>query len=302
MTGQPLTTARQAARIRQRARSFQLALLLGPAVGWLLLFFILPLLIVFVYSFFQRGTYGGIVMNFTLENYRNLLRQDYFVVFWRSIWLATTTTAICLLVGYPMAYWITRRPSTLRNFMIMLVIIPFWTNFLVRTYAWIVLLRTQGVVNTALLSLGVLSEPAQMMFTPGAVLVGMVYGFLPFMILPLYANLEKFDHTLMEAASDAGANTFWAFLRIMVPLTMPGIVAGSILVFIPAIGAFITPDILGGAKLMMVGNLIDRQFKTARDWPAASAVSISLMALVSIATLIYFRITGEATRDDGFSK
>jgi spermidine/putrescine transport system permease protein len=178
----------------------------------------------------------------------------------------------------------------------MLVIIPFWTNFLVRTYAWIVLLRTEGIINYVLMGLNIVGEPLKLLFTPGAVMVGMIYGFLPFMILPLYATLEKFDHTYMEAAYDSGANDLVAFLRVMLPLTMPGIVAGCILVFIPSIGAFVTPDILGGAKTMMIGNLIDQQFTSARNWPFASTVSISLMVLVSAGTALYFRITGEADR------
>lgn len=293
---QTTITAQQAIRRRQRVERSQLWLYLGPAALWLILFFMLPLAIIVVISFLRRGTYGGIVAEFNLLNYVKLFEGNYFVIFWRSIWLATTTTVVSLLVGYPLAFWITRQPARLRGLLVMLVIVPFWTNFLVRTYAWMVILRNEGVINTLLQSLGLMDEPLKMLFTPGSVLIGMVYGFLPFMVLPIYANLEKFDFSLMEAAHDCGANDLRAFLRIMLPLSMPGIVAGCILVFIPSIGAFITPDILGGAKTMMLGNLIDRQFKAGRNWPFASAISVVMMALVSAATALYFRITGEEER------
>ena len=180
--------------------------------------------------------------------------------------------------------------------LVIIVIVPFWTNFLVRTYAWAEILRDEGVLNNVLFGLHLIANRLDMLYTPGAVVVGLIYGYLPFMVLPLYANLEKFDHALMEAAHDSGANNFWAFVRVMLPLTMPGIVAGCILVFIPSIGAFVTSDILGGSKTMMIGNLIERQFKSARNWPFASTISITLMLLVSIAVTVYFRITTEADR------
>jgi len=288
--------AQQAEQAKQRSERRQLLFLVTPGTFWLVAFFMLPLVVILVYSFLTRGEYGGIVPVAGLHNYIRLLDADFFTIFRRSLQLAFVTTLLCILMGYPMAYFIARASPPWRNVLLLLVIIPFWTNFLVRTYAIMVLLRTQGILNTALLALKLITEPLPMLFTEGAVVFGMVYGFLPFMVLPLYATLEKFDFALMEAAHDSGANDFWAFVRVMLPLTMPGIVAGSILVFIPSIGAFITPDILGGSKVMLIGNLIDREFKAGRDWPLASAISITLMILVSIATAIYFRTTTEEDR------
>lgn len=288
--------ARDAAQQRRQYERRTLNTLIGPATFWLIMFFVLPLIIVLVISFLTRGTYGGIRPIPTIEHYIKLLDADYFTIFRRSFSLALTTTIACVLIGYPMAYYISRRTPRWRSFLVLLVIIPFWTNFLVRTYAWSELLRDEGVINNFLMALGVIREPLNMLYTPLAVIIGLIYGHLPFMVLPLYANLEKFDHSLMEAAHDSGANNFWAFVRVMLPLTMPGVVAGSILVFIPAIGAFITSDILGGSKVMMIGNLIERQFKSGRNWPFASTISITLMILVTIAVAVYFRITTERER------
>ncbi|MGK7918787.1 MAG: ABC transporter permease [Trichodesmium sp.] len=270
-----------------------LLILLFPATIWLLIFFIIPLIIVLIYSFLERGTYGGVIWQFTLNNYQRLAQGIYWSIFFRSLSIALTTTIICLLIGYPLAYFIATIKPPWRNILLMLVIIPFWTNFLVRTYAWIVLLRTEGVFNVALESLKLIDEPLTLLFTPFAVVVGLVYGYLPFMILPLYSTLERFNFSLLEAAQDLGANDFRTFWRVILPLTMRGIVAGSLLVFIPVFGAFITPDILGGAKTMMVGNLIQNQFLKARNWPFGSALSILLMIVVLIPVFIYFRISEE---------
>ena len=291
-----VTTAQEAARLRKRRDRTNLMVLVSPAAFWLFVFFLVPLSIVLVYSFLTRGTYGGILPIATIQNYVKLVDRDYFIVFRRSLVLALVTTFICLIFSYPVAYFISRQPVRWRGLLVMLVIVPFWTNFLVRTYAWAEILRDEGVLNNVLFGLHLIANRLDMLYTPGAVVVGLIYGYLPFMVLPLYANLEKFDHALMEAAHDSGANNFWAFVRVMLPLTMPGIVAGCILVFIPSIGAFVTSDILGGSKTMMIGNLIERQFKSARNWPFASTISITLMLLVSIAVTVYFRITTEADR------
>lgn len=273
-----------------------LLLLLFPGTFWLVIFFIVPLLIVLTYSFLERGTYGGVTWTFTLGNYQRLLgdRNSYIYlgVLWRSLWLAFLTTAACLLIGYPLAFFIaTRRSPGWKNALLLLVIIPFWTNFLVRTYAWIVLLQSKGVINVALQSLQIINEPLNLLFTPFAVTIGLIYGYLPFMVLPLYSTIERFNFTLVEAAQDLGANDLRTLWRIVLPLTRRGIIAGSILVFVPTVGAFITPDILGGAKTMMVGNLIQNQFLKARDWPFGSALSMLLMVLVLIPMLIYFHIS-----------
>jgi spermidine/putrescine transport system permease protein len=276
--------------IETRKRSHLLVLLL-PATAWLLIFFIVPLLIVLLYSFLERGTYGGITWEFTLRNYQRLANGIYLGVLWRSIWLGLLTTIACLLIGYPLAFFIATRPPRWRNTLLLLVIIPFWTNFLVRTYAWIVLLRTEGVLNVALQNLQIVDKPLPLLFTPFAVTLGLIYGYLPFMVLPLYATIERFNFSLVEAAQDLGANDLRTFIRVVLPLTMRGIVAGSLLVFIPAVGAFVTPDILGGAKTLMVGNLIENQFLKARHWPFGSALSMLLMAIVLIPVLIYFRVS-----------
>lgn len=285
---QPVST------IETRNRT-NLLVLLFPATAWLLLFFIVPLLIVLLYSFLERGTYGGVTWTFTLSNYQRLANEIYFGVLWRSLWLAFITTVACLLIGYPLAFFIATRSPRWRNALLLLVIIPFWTNFLVRTYAWIVLLRQQGVVNVALQSLQLIDEPLNLLFTPFAVTVGLIYGYLPFMVLPLYATIERFNFSLVEAAQDLGANDLRTFIRVVLPLTTRGIVAGSLLVFIPAVGAFVTPDILGGAKTLMVGNLIQNQFLKARNWPFGSALSMLLMAVVLVPALIYFRMSEEAS-------
>lgn len=266
-----------------------LLILLLPATIWLLIFFIIPLIIVLVYSFLERGTYGGVTWEFTLKNYQRLANDLYLNIFWRSLGLASLTTLICLIIGYPLAFFIATSTARWRNLLLFLVIIPFWTNFLVRTYAWMIILRSEGMINTFLQSLNLISEPLNLLFTPFAVIVGLIYGYLPFMILPLYATIERLNFSLVEAAQDLGANHIRTFFRIILPLTLPGIIAGSILVFIPALGAFITPDILGGAKTVMVGNLIQNQFLQARDWPFGSALSMGLMILVLIPVMIYFR-------------
>ncbi|BBD54830.1 ABC transporter permease [Planktothrix agardhii] len=266
-----------------------LLILLLPATIWLLIFFIIPLIIVLVYSFLERGTYGGVTWEFTLKNYQRLVNDLYLNIFWRSLGLASLTTLICLIIGYPLAFFIATSSTRWRNLLLFLVIIPFWTNFLVRTYAWIIILRSEGMINTILQSLSLIQEPLNLLFTPFAVIVGLIYGYLPFMILPLYATIERLNFSLVEAAQDLGANHIRTFFGIILPLTLPGIIAGSILVFIPALGAFITPDILGGAKTVMVGNLIQNQFLQARDWPFGSALSMGLMVLVLIPVMIYFR-------------
>ncbi|MEL7036895.1 MAG: ABC transporter permease [Cyanobacteria bacterium J06592_8] len=266
-----------------------LFILLFPTTIWLLIFFVLPLIFVLVYSFLERGTYGGINWNLTLESYQRLINPLYWRVLWRSLQLAALTTFICLIIAYPLAFFIVTRPLHWRNILLGLVIIPFWTNFLVRTYAWIVILGNEGVVNSILESLQLIEEPLDLLFTPFAVIIGLIYGYLPFMILPLYATLERFDFSLVEAAQDLGANDFRSFWRIIFPLTKPGIIAGSILVFIPALGAFITPDILGGAKTLMVGNLIQNQFLQARNWPFGSALSMVLMGIILIPILLYLQ-------------
>ncbi len=274
----------------QLRRRLQLLLLLVPGTAWLLLFFLAPLGIVLLYSFLERGTYGGVQWQWTLGNYQRLFDPIYGVVFWRSLQLALFTTLACLLVGYPLALFTATRSPRWRNTLLLLIIIPFWTNFLVRIYAWVVLLRSEGVINVLLQSLHLIDEPLNLLFNSFAVGVGLVYGYLPFMVLPLYASIERLDFSLLEAAQDLGANDLRTFWRIVLPLTRRGIVAGCLLVFIPAVGEFVTPDILGGARAIMMGNLVQNQFLAARDWPFGSVLSMAMMAVVLVPILVYFRV------------
>ena len=274
-------------------------LLLAPTVLWMGLFFFLPLLVVFVISFMMRGTYGGIEWTLTLANYGNLADPLYLMVYLRSFVLALATTVLCLLLGFPLAYWIARAPARWQPVWLVLVMIPFWTNFLVRTYAWIFILRTEGLMNTVLLQLGLVAEPIEILYTDTAVLIGLVYGYLPFMVLPLYAAMERLDRSLVEAAADLYAPGWSRFRRVILPLTKPGVIAGCLLVFVPAVGAFITPDLLGGARTMMVGTLIQHEYLVVRDWPFGSAVSFVLMAVVLLGVMAYFKVDRVRVKGQG---
>jgi len=243
-------------------------------------------------SFMNRGMYGGIEWALTFTNYTSIADPLYLRIFWRSLWLAGLTTAICLVMGFPLAYVIARAPRRWQGVLLFLVIIPFWTNFLVRTYAWMFILRTEGLLNQALLALGLIQEPLNLLFTDWAVLIGLVYGYLPFMVLPLYAALERLDRSLVEAAWDLYAKPVQVFTRVVLPLSRPGVIAGCVLVFIPSLGAYVTPDLLGGARTMMVGNLIQHQYLVVRDWPFGSSLSFVLMAGVLAAVLYYLRAGG----------
>lgn len=270
----------------RKSSGFLLAL---PAILWLGLFFILPLIIVLIISFLSRGTGGAAELPFTFSHYDRVFTV-FDSVLRRSVWIAFLTTVICLIVGYPLAFFIKTRRTTLgRQFALFLVILPFWTNFLVRTYAWRMLLGREGIINTALLRIGLVSEPLPLLGTEFAILLGLVYGFLPFMVLPIYASVERFDFHYIEAANDLGANAWNTFWRVVFPLTLPGVIAGCILVFIPTIGAFVTPDLLGGPRDIMIGNLIQRQFGGTGNMPLGAALSMVLMAAVVLALLVYVR-------------
>jgi len=271
--------------------------LLMPSLAWLGIFFFIPLLLVLVISFAARGTYGGVEWTFSLANYATLLDPLYLTIFVRSLALALGTTAFCLLLGFPLAYYIARAPLRWQGIWLPLVMIPFWTNFLVRTYAWMFILRTEGLMNTVLMNLGLVASPVEILYTDGAILIGLVYGYLPFMVLPLYAALARLDYSLVEAAWDLYASAWNVFWRVILPLTKPGVIAGCILVFIPSLGAFITPDLLGGARTMMLGNLIQHEYLVVRDWPFGSAISFVLMALVLLGMMVYLEV--DRGRGDG---
>ncbi len=275
---------------RPQARAWAL---LAPGTIWLLVFFLVPILIMFVYSMMPRGIYGGVDPGFTLEHYRRFFDPLYLDILQRTFVWSVACTVICLVLGYPVAYVIARG-GRWKNLLLFLVVLPFWTSFLVRTFAMIFLLRDTGLVNNWLLKLGLLQDPITMLYTPSAVMAGLVYGFLPFMILPIYASLEKLDLSLLEAAEVLGARPAERFRRITLPLSMPGVVAGCLLVFIPSLGSFLTSDLLGGAKQLMIGNLVQNQFSAARNWPFGSAASFIVMALVLAAVMVYLRVKDRA--------
>ena len=259
-------------------------LFLLPGRVWMALFFAAPLCIVLAYSWLTRGDYGGVELPWTAGNYARVIEPLYLAILWRSGWMAVAATLLCLLLAFPLA-WFIANSGARQNLYLQLVILPFWTSLLVRIYAWLFLLRDTGLINTALLHAGIIQQPLPLLYRDGAVLLGLVYSYLPFAVLPLYTALQKMDPALLEAAADLGARPRAVLWRVTLPLAMPGFVAASILVFIPCFGAYLTPDLLGGGKTVMVGNLIQNQFTTARDWPFGAAVSLLLMA-VSMALLL----------------
>jgi len=265
-----------------------------PARAWMALFFAVPLAIVCGYSFLTRGDYGGVEQPWTLENLTRLADPLYLAILWRSIWIAALATLLCALLGFPLALFISRAGRR-KNIWLQLVLLPFWTSFLVRTYAWLFILRDTGLVNTALARLHLISAPLPLLYNDGAVLTGLVYNFLPFFVLPMYATLERLDPALVEAASDLGARPFTTLWRVVIPVSTPGLVAGSVLVFVPCLGAYLKPDLLGGGKSVMLGNLVQNQFTTARDWPFGSAASLVLMlaSALLLAALLRSRMARE---------
>ena len=252
---------------------------LSPAAFVTATLFALPMAIVCAYSLMTRGAYGGVIRPWTVENFARIFDRLYAVILLRSFALAAIATLLCLLLGFPLALYIARAKQR-RNLLLNLVMLPFWTSLLIRTYAWMFLLRDTGLVNTALQALHIIRQPLPLLFNDGAVILGLVYGYLPFMVLPLYATIEKLDPSLLDAAADLGARPWITVWKVIVPLTRSGTVAGILLVFVPCLGAYLTPDLLGGGKTVMVGNLVQNQFTTARDWPFGSAVSLLLTAVV----------------------
>nr|WP_316653572.1 ABC transporter permease [uncultured Gellertiella sp.] len=279
-------------------------LLSAPALLIILLAATGPLLIVLIYSFLTPGPYGNVVWSFSTDAWFGVVfERDIFddtvsiasahlTIFNRSVGLSIVTTIVTLFFGFPTAYFIATRPERTRELWLFLITIPFWTNILIRTFAMLEIIRNEGLINTILIRLHVIDQPVQMLFTDGAVLAGMVYVYLPLMVLPLYASMEKIDFRLVEAGYDLYATPRQVLWKIIIPLVKPGIIAGSILVFIPSLGAYVTPSILGGGKNMMLGNLIELQFGQGRNWPLGSSLSIALMLIVMVAMLAYVRNAG----------
>jgi spermidine/putrescine transport system permease protein len=273
-----------------RRDSVRLAFL-APASLLMLLTLAIPTAIVIAYSFLSRGAYGGVERPWTVENYVRLMDPLYGTILWRSFWIAGVATAFCLALGFPLALFIARSGAR-KNLYLSLVILPFWTSFLIRTYAWMFLLRDTGLINTALQALHIIHDPLPMLYNNGAVILGLVYGFLPFAVLPLYATIERLDPNLLEAAADLGAKPWDALWRVTIPLCAPGIRAAAILVLVPCLGTYLTSDLLGGSKTILIGNLVQNQFTASRDWPFGAAASIVLM-LIAIALLLAARKKGE---------
>jgi spermidine/putrescine transport system permease protein len=263
--------------------------LLAPGTIWMLGFFLVPVIVMCAYSVMPRGEYGGVDPGFTIEAYTRFLHPVYLTILERTFVLAVATTVLSALAGYPVAYTIARS-GRWKSLLLFLVVLPFWTSFLVRTFAMIFLMRDTGLINSWLIATGLRQEPIPMLYTPFSVLAGLVYGYLPFMVLPIYASLEKLDPALLEAAEVLGARPAARFRRVTLPLSAPGLIAGCLLVFIPSLGSYLTSDLLGGAKELLIGNLVQNQFSTARNWPFGSAASFILMIVVLAAVLVYLRL------------
>ena len=257
--------------------------------SWLIFFVLIPNLLVLTVSFLTRDGSDFYALPFTLDNYANLFNPLYAQVVWNSLYMSGIATIICLLIGYPFAFMVSKINPKYRPFLLFLVVLPFWTNSLIRIYGMKVFLGVKGVLNTMLMDMGILSEPIRILNTEVAVIIGLVYLLLPFMILPLYSAIEKLDGRLLEAAKDLGANAFQRFFRVILPLTMPGIIAGCLLVLLPAMGMFYVADLLGGAKVLLVGNVIKSEFLISRNWPFGSAISIGLTILMALLIFVYYR-------------
>ena len=282
----------------------RLAALLTPGTLFLGIFFMGPLAVMIVYSFLEPGLYGGVEWNFYHLNYGRILGWAdgqweafdpvYAEIFFRSVRLALTNVAITLMICYPAALWVSGLPTRWRTFIVFIITLPFFVSLVVRLFCWVLILRPSGFLSSTLLGLGLISEPIDIIYTETAVLIGMAYIMLPFMFLPLYASIEKLDHSLVEASSDLGASPYQTFLRVILPMTLPGIAAGAVLVFIPSLGNFIVPDLLGGAKVLMIGNLVEQQFLSARNWPFGSALSVMIMLVMLLLIVFYLRRIGRS--------
>jgi spermidine/putrescine transport system permease protein len=272
-------------------------ILLAPGLGYLALFLVVPCLIIFAYSLFERGTYGGIDYTWTLGNYQRAMSALFARIFLDSARIAGTATLAALLVGYPAAYAIAQRPRNRQMALLVLVMLPFWSNYLIRTYAWIVLLNNEGLINRALESMGIIHQPLPLLYNEFAIVLGLVYNYVPFVILALYSSISRLGPELREASFDLGGSAWTTFRRVTLPLTVPGVAAGAVFVFVLSIGNFVTPDLLGGGQRPMLGNLIYSQYLSARDWPMGSALGfilvVIMLALLFAQAVLSARASGE---------
>ncbi|MCW4598006.1 spermidine/putrescine ABC transporter permease PotB [Pasteurella multocida subsp. multocida] len=262
---------------------------IGVIFGWLIFFVLAPNLLVLIVSFLTRDSSNFYALPFTLENYTRLFEPLYAQVVWNSLYMSGLATLVCLIIGYPFAFLLTKINPKYRPFLLFLVVLPFWTNSLIRIYGMKIFLGVKGILNSTLMSIGLIDTPIRILNTEVAVIIGLVYLLLPFMILPLYASIEKLDYRLLEAAKDLGANAFQRFIKVIIPLTMPGIIAGCLLVLLPAMGMFYVADLLGGAKVLLVGNVIKSEFLISRNWLFGSAISIGLTILMALLIFVYYK-------------
>ncbi len=274
----------------QRKNNIARNVMIMPTILWMLIFLLAPLVIVVGISFMSKNAHGGVNLPLTAEAYKDMVNSDYLKIFVRSIWLAVKTTIICLIMGYPLAAIIAKSSKKVKPVLVLMIMLPFWINSMIRLYGWMTLLRTEGIINNLLIMLGIIDEPLSMLYTDGAVVLGMVYELLPFAILPLYNSIEKIEPSLLEAACDLGAPKYRSFIRVTLPLTMPGIFAGSIQTFIPALGLFYVSDMLGGGSSMYLGNLIKNQFLSARNWPLGASLSLLLIVITIVLMRLYTRV------------
>jgi spermidine/putrescine transport system permease protein len=273
-----------------------------PGIGWLTTLMIIPCIIIFIYAFFERGVYGGVEYNFNLENFQRVWESIYLSIFLTSAKIAGLATLIAVLIGYPAAYAIARAPAHRQTRYLILVMLPFWSNYLISTYAWIVLLNREGLINRGLGAIGLIDEPLNILYNQFAIVTGLVYNYLPFVILAIYSSIQQLDPAMQEASEDLGAPAWKTFLRVTLPLTIPGVAAGAVFVFVLSIGNFITPDLLGGGRILMVGNLIYDQFLSARDWPFGAALSMVLILLMTGLLFCQALASNRAQRQDGHQK
>jgi spermidine/putrescine transport system permease protein len=274
-------------------------LLAAPAIAWLVAFMVAPCVLIFVYAFFERGLFGGVDFNFTLDNFRRVTDPLYARIFLNSARIALTTTVIAILIAYPAAYAIAKAPQRWQPTLLFFAVLPFWSNYLIRTYAWIVLLNREGLFNNLLRALGYQGEPLSLLYTEGAVITGLVYNYLPFVILAIYSVLSRLNPELTEASRDLGAGAVRTFFRVTLPLTLPGVAAGGVFVFVLSIGNFVTPALLGGGRFQMIGNLVYDQFLTANDWPFGAALGMALIVIMTVLLLVQARATAHASGERG---
>lgn len=264
--------------------------MIGPVGLWVLVLVFIPMIYIIIMSFLTRGTYGGIVFKISIDGYNTLFDPMYMEVIVKSVMISVRTTVMCILIGYPFAYYIAKRPAKKATMLILLLMVPFWTSGLVKTYSWILLLNATGIVNDILIFFHLVKEPVQFLYNDYAVTLGLLYGFLPYAVLPMYSSIEKLDKSLLEASSDLGAQPVRTFFRVTLPLTAPGIFASVILVFIPSLGAYFTADALGGGTSLLIGNLIRNLFTVSKNWPFGAALSVILVLFTVVLLFLYSRV------------